>query len=139
MSASTGAAISGLTGVAATNATLAWLGGGALSAGGFGVAGGMAVLGGLEDVENALTASAAADRRTEQLVIAQEAARNSAILARIQYQSGMTDFQTLLTTEQSLLSASNSLASSRAERALAMVQLYNALGGGWQTMNGNGQ
>lgn len=45
--ASTGTAISGLAGVAATNATLAWLGGGALSAGGFGVAGGMAVLGGL--------------------------------------------------------------------------------------------
>ncbi|OPG63146.1 sortase [Helicobacter pylori] len=34
-------------GVAATNATLAWLGGGALSVGGFGMVGGMAVLGGL--------------------------------------------------------------------------------------------
>lgn len=46
-SASTGAAISGLSGVAATNATLAWFGGGALAAGGAGMAGGMAVLGGL--------------------------------------------------------------------------------------------
>lgn len=46
-SASTGAAISGLTGVAATNATLAWFGGGALAAGGAGMAGGAAVLGGL--------------------------------------------------------------------------------------------
>lgn len=45
--ASTGTAIAGLSGAAATNATLAWLGGGALSAGGFGVAGGMAVLGGI--------------------------------------------------------------------------------------------
>lgn len=45
--ASTGAAISGLSGVAATNATLAWLGGGALSAGGYGVAGGTMVLGGI--------------------------------------------------------------------------------------------
>lgn len=42
-----GTAIAGLSGVAATNATLAWLGGGALSAGGFGVAGGTAVLGGI--------------------------------------------------------------------------------------------
>lgn len=96
------------------------------------------VLGGLEDVENALQAATAADQRTAQLAIAEEAARNSAILARVQYQSGLTDFQTLLTTEQSLLSASNSLAGSRADRALAMVQLYNALGGGWQTLNGNG-
>lgn len=46
-SASTGAAISGLSGVAATNATLAWFGGGALAAGGAGMAGGAAVLGGL--------------------------------------------------------------------------------------------
>lgn len=46
-SASTGTAIASLSGAAATNATLAWLGGGALSAGGLGVAGGTAVLGGL--------------------------------------------------------------------------------------------
>ena len=45
--ASTGTAISTLGGVAATNATLAWFGGGALSAGGLGMAGGMAVLGGI--------------------------------------------------------------------------------------------
>jgi hypothetical protein len=46
-SASTGTAISTLSGVAATNATLAWLGGGSLAAGGFGMAGGTLVLGGL--------------------------------------------------------------------------------------------
>ncbi|WP_313530759.1 hypothetical protein [Anaerotignum sp.] len=45
--ASTGTAISALSGVAATNATLAWLGGGALAAGGGGMALGTAVLGGL--------------------------------------------------------------------------------------------
>lgn len=45
--AGTGAAISGLSGVAATNATLAWLGGGTLAAGGGGVALGTAVLGGI--------------------------------------------------------------------------------------------
>lgn len=46
-SASTGTAIASLSGAAATNATLAWLGGGALSVGGLGIAGGTAVLGGL--------------------------------------------------------------------------------------------
>lgn len=45
--ASTGTAISSLAGAAATNATLAWLGGGSLAAGGFGMAGGAAVLGGI--------------------------------------------------------------------------------------------
>lgn len=45
--ASTGTAISTLSGAAATNATLAALGGGSLAAGGAGMAGGVAVLGGL--------------------------------------------------------------------------------------------
>lgn len=45
--ASTGTAIGALSGVAATNATLAWLGGGSLAAGGFGMAGGMVALGGI--------------------------------------------------------------------------------------------
>jgi len=43
--ASTGTAISTLGGAAASNATLAWLGGGALAAGGAGMAGGTLVLG----------------------------------------------------------------------------------------------
>jgi hypothetical protein len=49
--ASTGTAISGLSGVAATNATLAWLGGGSLAAGGGGMAAGAVAL-------TAITASA---------------------------------------------------------------------------------
>lgn len=45
--ASTGTAIASLSGIAAKNATLAWLGGGSLAAGGGGVALGSLVLGGL--------------------------------------------------------------------------------------------
>ena len=45
--ASTGTAIASLSGAAATNATLAFFGGGSLAAGGLGMAGGAAVLGGL--------------------------------------------------------------------------------------------
>ena len=45
--ASTGTAISSLSGAAASNATLAFFGGGSLAAGGMGVAGGTAVLGGI--------------------------------------------------------------------------------------------
>lgn len=99
------------------------------------------ILTSLEDVENALVAVTSADERGTQFAIAQEAASNSALLARLQYQSGLTDFQTLSNVETSLLSSSNSLAGARAAQALAVVQLYNALGGGWQTMdrNGNGE
>ena len=45
--ASTGAAIGGLSGVAATNASLAWFGGGALAAGGGGMVAGTAILSGI--------------------------------------------------------------------------------------------
>ncbi|EIN5953636.1 hypothetical protein V9K30_003236 [Vibrio cholerae] len=44
-SAGTGTAIGSLSGAAATNATMAWLGGGTLASGGFGMAGGAVVLG----------------------------------------------------------------------------------------------
>ena len=46
-SASTGTAIATLSGAAATNATLAFFGGGSLATGGLGIAGGTAILGGL--------------------------------------------------------------------------------------------
>lgn len=47
VTATTGTAIGTLSGAAAVNATLAWLGGGAIAAGGYGMMGGMIVLGGL--------------------------------------------------------------------------------------------
>lgn len=94
------------------------------------------VLTSLEDVENGVNALGSADTRMGEFTTALDAANNSAILARSQYRAGLTDFQTLLQTEQSLLSARNSLASSRADKAQAVVQLYRALGGGWQSMDG---
>src|SRR3546814_2997601 len=73
----------------------------------------------LEDVENALSALQAAQQRTGQFTIALDAANNSAILARSQYQAGLTDFQTLLTAEQSLLTARPGLDTAKADRALS--------------------
>jgi NodT family efflux transporter outer membrane factor (OMF) lipoprotein len=89
------------------------------------------VLTSLEDVENALVALRAARQRQAQFAIALEAATNSAILARTLYRSGLTDFQQLLETERSLISARDGMAGSRGDEALALVQLYRALGGGW--------
>lgn len=92
------------------------------------------VLQALEDVENALVALKAAKAREGELTVALDAAETTAILARSQYQSGLTDFQTLLEAERSLLSARDSLSSVRAARAEALVQLYLALGGGWDPL-----
>lgn len=97
------------------------------------------VLTSIEDVENAMNALNAARARKAQFLIALDASKNSAILARSQYQSGLTDFQTLLTSEQTLLSARNSLAGAQSDEVLAVAQLYSALGGGWQSMDGRPQ
>lgn len=91
----------------------------------------LSILGALEDVE-----SAAVDQRTaaERVAINEEAvdaASNSALLARSQYQAGLTDFRTLLTAENQLLAARNSLVGAEADRAIAFVRLTQALGGGW--------
>jgi NodT family efflux transporter outer membrane factor (OMF) lipoprotein len=89
------------------------------------------VLTSLEDVENALLALRAAREREVQFAIALQAATNSELLARTQYRSGLTDFQQLLETERALLSARDGVANSHGDEAFALVQLYRALGGGW--------
>ena len=91
------------------------------------------VLTGLEDVENAIVALGAAQERARQFAIAFDAANNTAILARMQYRSGLTDFTTLNQAEASLLSARNGLAQAQADRATALIALYLALGGGWDS------
>lgn len=90
------------------------------------------VLTALEDVENALTALGAAERREREVLISAGAARNAVLYARSQYRAGLIDFQSLLESERSLLSSQDSSASARADRATATVQLYKALGGGWE-------
>jgi NodT family efflux transporter outer membrane factor (OMF) lipoprotein len=90
------------------------------------------VLTALEETENALVSVSATERRMQALVDAESAARSAAEIARIQYRSGRTDFQSLLDSERTLLSSQDSLASARVARATAAVQLYKALGGGWQ-------
>lgn len=90
------------------------------------------VLSGLEDVENAVQALDAAEARETELATAVDAANNAAVYARSQYRSGLIDFLSLLQSEQALLSARDQFASAQADQSLALVQLYLALGGGWQ-------
>jgi NodT family efflux transporter outer membrane factor (OMF) lipoprotein len=89
------------------------------------------VLTGLQDVENAIQALNSAKARQAALAEALDASEKAAVLARSQYRVGLTDFLTLLQSEQSLLQARDSMAQAQSDQALALVQLYLALGGGW--------
>lgn len=89
------------------------------------------LLSALRDVEDARAALANGQVRVEALSQATQAARNAALLANFRYRSGLSDFQTVLDTERSVRTLEDSQASAQADTAIAMVQLYKALGGGW--------
>jgi outer membrane protein, multidrug efflux system len=91
------------------------------------------VLTSLEDIENAIVALDSARRREVEFRIALEAASNQAILARMQYRSGLADFITLNQAESALLSARNGLVQAQSDQSTALVALYTALGGGWDS------
>lgn len=91
------------------------------------------VLTALEEVENALKGRDVAERREADLSVSRDAANSATSYARLQYRSGLIDFQSLLDSQRSLLSAQDASAAARAARASAAIQLYKALGGGWQT------
>ncbi len=59
------------------------------------------------------------------------AARESAALARMRYQGGAASYLEVLTNETNAYTAEIGLTAAILNERLSMVQLYNALGGGW--------
>ncbi len=91
-----------------------------------------AILIALEEVENAAVGRRTAEARISAFADQSQASSNAALLARANYRAGLTDFQQLLEAERSLLSANDSLAVAQADRLTSAIQMYLALGGGWQ-------
>ena len=90
------------------------------------------IAGAFRDVSNALIAvnkQHAAREQQEKLVAA---ARDATQLARVRYQGGATSYLEVLTTDSNLFSAQLNLVNTQEGEALSLVQLYSALGGGWQ-------
>ena len=91
------------------------------------------VLTALKDVEDSLVALRGALQRRDTLQRAVEAAGNASLIARVRYQGGVIDFQTVLDTQRTQLSTQDSLAAARTDVATAQVRLVKALGGGWNS------
>lgn len=86
----------------------------------------------LRDASDALIAvekQRVAREQQEKLVAA---AQDATRLARMRYQGGATSYLEVLTTDSNLFSAQLNLVSSREGEAQSLVQLYAALGGGWE-------
>jgi len=58
--------------------------------------------------------------------------RQALTLARSRYNDGVTDFLTVLDVERTLLQAEQQYATSTTNVSLDLVQLFKALGGGWE-------
>jgi multidrug efflux system outer membrane protein len=84
------------------------------------------------DVSNALIAlnKQRVFREEQEKLVA--AAQDATRLARLRYQGGATGYLEVLTTDSSLFSAELNLVNAQQGEAVTVVQLYSALGGGWQ-------
>ena len=91
------------------------------------------IAGAFRDVSNALIALNKQREYREQQEKLVAAAQDATRLARIRYQGGATSYLEVLTTDSNLYSAQLNLATAEQGEALALVQLYSALGGGWQS------
>ena len=90
------------------------------------------IAGAFRDVSNALIAlnKQRAYREQQEKLVA--AAQDATRLARMRYQGGSTSYLEVLTTDSALFSAQLNLVNAQQGEALTLVQLYSALGGGWQ-------
>jgi len=90
------------------------------------------VLTAFTDVEKDLTAYAKEQIRRQSLAQSVQANQQALTLANDLYGHGLTDFLRVLISESSLYAAQDALVQSDQTVSLNLVQLYKALGGGWQ-------
>ena len=90
------------------------------------------VLNAFQEVDNALIAYHSEQLRRDALRAAVDANRRALGLATQRYRQGISDYLDVLTAQRSLLAAEQQLASSTTQASTNLVQLYKALGGGWQ-------
>ena len=85
-----------------------------------------------KEVDDALTDYREAQRR--RIEIARSVAENQSALqaARQRYSEGATNFLDVTTTQAQLLQSEDDLSDSDTEIAADLVNLYRALGGGWE-------
>jgi outer membrane protein TolC len=84
------------------------------------------------DVVNALVARRLERTRQARLKSQADHSRQALVLARARYNEGVAEFLTVLDAERSLLQAEQQYATSTMNVSLNVVQLFKALGGGWE-------
>jgi multidrug efflux system outer membrane protein len=86
----------------------------------------------LEQVSNSLIAAQENREFREQQELLTQAAQRSDQLSEVLYKNGGASYLQVLTSETNYFSAELNLVQAQLNERLALVQLYQALGGGWQ-------
>lgn len=86
----------------------------------------------LESVSDALIGVRKYREYTEQQTKVTVAAEDATRLARLRYSAGSTNYLEVLTNDTNSYAAQLNLAVAKEQEAISIVQLYSALGGGWQ-------
>ena len=64
--------------------------------------------------------------------LAGDAAQRAVTISTTQYENGLVDFNTVITTLRSLVDQEDLLSTTQGSVATNLVQVYRALGGGWE-------
>lgn len=91
-----------------------------------------AVLGAFNEVEVLLSNMQVQNELVEVALQNLNAAEESFRIAQVRYEEGVTDFQTVLTSQNTLFSSRNSYLDTKLSQLNTTVNLYQALGGGWE-------
>jgi NodT family efflux transporter outer membrane factor (OMF) lipoprotein len=90
------------------------------------------VLSAAQDVENGLVTFLEGQQRTKFQAASVTAAEEAVQIAVAQYKAGTVDFTRVTQLEQNLVTQQDTLAQAQGEIVTGLVQVYKALGGGWQ-------
>ncbi len=91
------------------------------------------VLVAFQEVEDSLAAEKASAERERAFKTAMDEAQKAYDISMLRYKAGSIDFQTVIDSQGALLTAQQSYSLSRNERLTAAINLFKALGGGWQS------
>src|SRR5260370_594449 len=90
------------------------------------------VLSAAQDVENGLVTFLKAQRRTKSQAASVKDAQEAVDIALAQYKNGTIDFTRVTQLETTLVTHPDTLAQAQGEIVTGLIQVYKALGGGWQ-------
>jgi NodT family efflux transporter outer membrane factor (OMF) lipoprotein len=90
------------------------------------------VLSAAQDVENGLVTFLQAQQRTRYQAASVNDAREAVDIALAQYKAGTIDFTRVTQLETTLVTQQDTLAQAQGEIVTGLIQVYKALGGGWQ-------